>query len=182
MQHLNGRGGKIAYDVTGNVVWLTHPRKHRGCRRVDAIDALKQSVTRLVGEIERSGRLKTDITAAIDVRRYELYRRSETLGAHASDRGLAAAQRIHVGSLLKFVYAIAAAGSDDRAGEPKPAARPDPLAKSIRELEASVMRARRLSQDVLTQCQRRDWREGASPRGQPRHRRSIVDERDGLGP
>jgi len=168
MRYMRGRSSKAAHDVTGNVVWLNRPAGKRDVPRVNAVASLQQSVTRLVGEIERSGRLKADIAAAIETRRYELYRRSASAGARASNRSLAAAQRDHVGSLLKFIHTIAAAGSDGRPAEREGPARLDPLARSIRELEASVKRAHRLSRDVLTQCQRPDWRESVSPLGQPR--------------
>ena len=112
MRFMSGHGGKATYNVTGNVIWLTSPAKDRDCGRIDSVTSLKQSVARLIAEIERSGRLKADIATAVAARRYELYKGSVTLGAHASDRTLAAAQRIHLGSVLKFVHAIAAAGSD----------------------------------------------------------------------
>ncbi len=161
MRYLKRRGPRAAYDVTGNVLWLT--------RRPDPITALKQSIARLADEIARSGRLKADIAAAIGVRRYELYRRSAALGSRASERTLAAAQGTHVECLLKFVHAIAAAGAESRAGKREPAAPLDPLAKSIRELEASVERAQRLSKGMLRHCQTRDCRGGASPPSRPRH-------------
>jgi hypothetical protein len=158
VQSVNGRAGKAAYHVTGNILWLRQPAKGRDLRGIDPIAALKQSVARLVGEMERSASLKADIAAAMDTRRYELYRHSAALGTRASDRGLAGAQRVHVGSLLKYVRAMAAAGSVDRAQERAPAARLGPLAQSIRALEASLERARWLSADMVTQCQGRDWR------------------------
>lgn len=159
MQHLKARGRRAAYEVTGNVVWLT--------RRADPILALKQSLMCLSGQIERSGRLKTDIATAIGVRRYELYKCSASRGGLARERSLAAAQSIHFDCLLKFVHAIAAAGSETRAQKREPAARLDPLARSIRDLEASLERARLLSREVLAQCQRPDWREHITAPGQP---------------
>lgn len=168
MQYMSGRSSKAAYKVTGNVFWLTKPARKRDVPRVNALASLQQSVTRLVGEIERSGRLRADIAAAIETRRYELYRCSSSAGARASSRGLAAAQRAHVGSLLKFIHTIAAAGPDRRPDEREVPARLNPLARSIRELEATVSRAQRLSRDVLIQCQRPDWRESVSSLGQPR--------------
>lgn len=160
MQYLTRRGKKVAYKRTGNVLRLT--------RCVDPAASLKQNVTRLVGEIERSGRLKTDIGAALDERRYELYRRSTTLGKRASDRSLAAAERTHVGSLLRFIRAIAAQ-CDDRGARRLSAARPDSLSASIRELETNLERARQLSRDMLAQCQGRGLRAGSSPPGQLKH-------------
>lgn len=162
---MNRRGRKADYSVAGNVVWLSGSTNDRNRRRADPVASLRKSVSRLIGEVERSGKLRADIAAAIDARRYELYRRSENLGARASDRRLAAAQQLHVASVLRFVHAIAAAaGSERRAGKRVPAAHLDPLSESIRDLEASVMRTRQLSQDVLARC-RRDWRAGASPPG-----------------
>lgn len=152
------RPTKASYKVTGKVVWLAGPPKDRNRRQIDPAASLKESITRLMAEVERSRRLKADIAAAVDARRYALYRRSTTLGVGASNRSLAAAERTHVGSMLKFIHAIAAAGSDHRAGRIEPAARLDPLTQSIRDLEAGVMRARQLSRDVLAQCQWRDWR------------------------
>jgi hypothetical protein len=149
---------KASYKVIGNVVWLAGPPKDQDRRRTDPAASLKESITRLIAEVERSGRLKADIAAALDARRYALYQRSTTLGVRASNRSLAAAERSHVGSMLKFIYTIAAAGSTHRAGKIEPAARLDPLTRSIRDLEAGVMRARQLSQDVLAQCQWRDCR------------------------
>lgn len=147
---------KACYKVTGNVVWLAGPPKDQDRRHIDPAGSLKESITRLMAELERSGRLKADIAAAVDARRYALFRRSTALGVCASNRSLAAAERSHVGSMLKFIHAIAAAGSDHRAGRIEPAARLGPLAQSIRDLEAGVMRARQLSRDVFAQCQRRD--------------------------
>lgn len=147
MRLVSGHGGRATYSVAENVIWLACPPKDRSCRRIDAVNSLKQSVTRLIAEVERSGRLKTDIAAAVDARRYELYKRSVTVGAHASDRTLAAAQRIHLGSVLKFVHTIAAAGPERRAVKIKPAASLDRLAKSIRDLEATVVRAQQLSRE-----------------------------------
>ncbi len=165
----SARRRKVPYNVTANVVWLTSPASDRDCRHIDPINSLKQSVARVAAEVERSGRLKAEIAAAVDARRYPLYGRSMTLGTRASERSLAASQRIHVGNLLSFVHAIAAAGSSHRAGKSESAARLDPLTASIRELEAILERARRLSRDVLAECQRRDWGEGTSPLGGLQH-------------
>lgn len=168
MRYMSGRTIEAAYKVTGNVVWLTQPARKRDGPRGNALASLQQSVTCLVGQIERSGRLRADIAAAIETRRYELYRCSMSVGERASSRALAAAQRAHVGSLLKFIHAAAAADCDRRPEEREVPARLDPLARSIRELEASVDRARRLSRDVLAQCQRPDRRDGGSPLDQTR--------------
>lgn len=165
----SARRRKVPYNVTANVVWLTSPASDRDCRHIDPINSLKQSVARVAAEVERSGRLKAEIAAAVDARRYPLYGRSMTLGTRASERSLAASQRIHVGNLLSFVHAIAAAGSSHRAGKSESAARLDPLTASIRELEAILERARRLSRDALAECQRRDWGEGTSPLGGLQH-------------
>ena len=158
MRHLSGRGGKAAYDVSGNVIWLSCPGKNPRLAPADPVASLKRNMRRLVDQIERSGRLKADIEAAIGTRRYELYRGCATSGARATEHSFAAAQRLHVGSLLKFLHAVAAAGSDsgDRAASRDVAAQLNPLTRSIRKLEASVLRARQLSRDVLAQCQRRD--------------------------
>lgn len=169
VRDLSARRRKVPYNVTGNVVWLTSPASDRDCRHIDPINSLKQSVARLAAEVERSGRLKAELAAAVDARRYPLYGRSMTLGTRASERSLAASQRIHVGNLLSFVHAIAAAGSSHRAGKSESAARLDPLTASIRELEAILERARRLSRDVLAECQRRDWGECTSPLGGLQH-------------
>lgn len=149
-----------SYDVSGNVVWLTPPAGNRRLRNVDLLATLGSSLARLAGEVRRSERLKADIAAAVDARRYELFRRAASLGPRASTRSLAAAQRSHVGSLLQFIHAIAAAGSEPRAGELRAPTRIAPLARSIRELEASVERAGQASRAVLQQCQVPDWREG----------------------
>jgi hypothetical protein len=168
--YLNGRGRKTTYEVSGNVVWLAaYPTKGRDRLSANPVASLKQSVTRLVGEIERSERLRAEIAEAIDARRYELYRRSINVGVKASNRNLAAAGRTHLGSLLKFVHALAAAGAGERGGDSGSAARLDPLSRSMRELEASLERARRLSRDMLVQCQRCDWREGSSALARPQH-------------
>lgn len=158
MQCLTGRGRKTAYDVTGNVVWLARPAPARGRRSADPIASLKESVIRLTSQIERAERLKADIATAVDARRYELYKGSAGSDEHGPARALAGAQRMHVDSLLKFVHAIAAAGRDHAPRTSAPLA--PSLARSIRELEASVERTRQLSRDVLAQCQRRDWRGG----------------------
>ena len=168
MQHMSGRRGRAAYEVTGNVLWLTRPARKRDRPRGTVLASLQQSVTRLVGEVARSERLRADIAAAIETRRYELYRSSVSTGERASSSTLAAAQRAHVGNLLKFLHAAAAADGGRRAEAREAPARLHPLARSIRELGASVDRARRLSQEVLTQCQRPDWRESLSPLGPPR--------------
>lgn len=170
MPHLNRRGRKAAYEVTGNVLWLVRRRTNGpGSRSADPIASLKQSVTRLTCELERSERLKADIAQAIGARRYELCRRSMNLGVSALNRSLAAAQDICVGSLLRFVHTLAAAGAGERGGNAASAARLDSLAKSIGELEANLERARCLSRDMLAQCQRRDWRSFASAPGQLPH-------------
>lgn len=162
---MSGRG---RYDLTRNVTWLAFEAGQRESRRDAALTALHQSVSLLVGQIQRSERLRADIAAGIEIRRYELYRRSVSAGAGASHRSLAAAQRVHLGCLLQFVHAIAAAAPEDHARDSDPAAPREPLVTSIRELEASVSRTRRLSRDMLTECQRPDWREGASARDESR--------------
>lgn len=169
MRSLNGRRRRAAYSVTGNVVWLSFPARDLDFRRVDPIALLKRNLAQLVGEIERSERLNTDLAAAIDARCYQLYRHSARRKVSTTDRCLAATQRNHVGTMLQFLHAVAATGRDQGPGAREPAAQCDRLAYSIRELEASLQRARRLSQAVLTQCQRRDRREDISPAGQPRH-------------
>lgn len=128
--------------------------------------SLQESVARLGREIERSRQLKADISAAVEDRRYELHKCSTTIGPRAAERSLAAAQRGHLASLLKVIHAIAAAAaakSGDRAPPARRALPFDPLARNIRELGASVERARRLSQDVRVECEGRGWREGTSP-------------------
>ena len=72
----SARRRKVPYNVTANVVWLTSPASDRDCRHIDPINSLKQSVARVAAEVERSGRLKAEIAAAVDARRYPLYRRS----------------------------------------------------------------------------------------------------------
>lgn len=148
---------KVAYNRIGNVLWLSASGKEQSSG--DPVASLKQSVERLAGEIARSGRLKTDITAALDARRDQVYRRSMTLGAGTFDRSLAAAERTHVGSLLKFVHAIAATGSNGSRGGGASAAHHDSLTDSIRELETHLERARLLSRDMLTQFKTCDRRE-----------------------
>lgn len=168
MQHSSGRGRKTAYTVTENIIWLARPAPLRRARPADSLASLQRAVSQLVGEIQRSQCLKAEIAAALEARRYELYRCSVSAGGRASSRSLAAAQRAHVGSLLKYIHGIAAAVPGHRAGACDPPPPAQPLARSIRELGASVSRARRLSQDMLTQCQRPDWREGIAPLDPPR--------------
>ena len=156
------RSRKAPYAVSGNVVWLVPATAARNHSRIDPIASLRQSMSRLAAEIDRSDKLKADITAAIRARRYQMYKCSTHLGAHASARSLAAAQSMHVGSLLKVVYAIAEAGGLQAGGEREPSARPDPLAQSLRELDRSLRRARQLSQDMLAQCRSRDRRQGSA--------------------
>ncbi|HJS90340.1 MAG TPA: hypothetical protein VJ738_10285 [Steroidobacteraceae bacterium] len=163
MQYLSGRmpHAKVACESRGNVIWLTFPARGPKRRPSASITSLPQSIAALAREIERSGKLNSDIAAAVDAGRYERYKVSMS-GPH-EDRMLAGAQRLHLTSLLKFVHATAAAGSDARARENRSAARLDTLAGSIRELQASLERARELSRTMLQQSQRRDWRGSTSP-------------------
>jgi hypothetical protein len=158
MQYLSGRAcnGRVGCEVRGNVVWLTYPARDRKRRSASPLDSLKQSASTLTREIERSMELRTDIAAALDARRYELYRGSTSSGARATDCSLARAQGIHLSSLLRFVHTMAAAGADDRRGTSGPATQLDPLRRSLRELQVSLERTRALSLKVLAQCQRHD--------------------------
>lgn len=162
MQYLNGGipHAKVARESTGNVIWLTFPARNQQRRSDDPIASLKQSVAALAREIERSGKLNSDIAAAVDAGRYERYKVAVSAGAHA-DRMLAGAQRIHLTSLLKFVHTIAATGFGARR-EDRTAARLDTLTGSIRELQASLERARVLSWAMLEHSQRRDRSGSAS--------------------
>lgn len=148
--------GKVTCEVRGNIIWLTRPPRDRKRRSADPLASLKRNVAALAREIEWSQKLRTDIAAAVRARRYELYKGTAMLGQHA-DRGLASAQGVHLASLLKFIHAIAAGTPDEHHGGRLPAVTPDRLATSIRELQASLKQAQRLSQDVLAQCQHRDW-------------------------
>jgi len=158
MQYLSGRASndRVSREVRGNVVWLTYPARDRNRRPSSPVDSLKQSASTLAREIERSKELRTDIAAALDARRYELYRGSTTAGARATDSSLAKAQGAHLGSLLRFVHTMAAAASDVRGRTSGPAAQLDLLRRSLRELQVSLERTRELSLNVLAQCQRRD--------------------------
>lgn len=152
MQHVSGRtpGASVVREVRGNVIWLDYPaRDHK--RSTDPVASLKQSVAILSREIERSGTLGSEIAAAVEAGRYELCKISTT---HA-DRSLARVQRSHLGSLLRFVRAIAATGSGDGARASQPASQLDSLTKSIRELQASLARARRLSRDLMSLSRQR---------------------------
>jgi ribosomal protein S6E (S10) len=149
--------GKVTCEVRGNVVWLTYPARDRKRQSTDPLAALKRSVAALAREIEWSQKLRNDIAAGVDARRYELYKGTVILGGHG-ERGLADAQGIHLGSLLKFIHSVAAGGQDERRGERRPAAaRSDRLAKSISDLQASLRQAQQLSRDMLAQCRRHDW-------------------------
>ena len=163
MQYLKGRipHTKVACESRGNVIWLSFPARDPQRRSTDPVASLKQSVAALAREIERSGKLNSDIAAAVDAGRYERYKVSVSAGARA-ERMLAGAQRIHLTSLLKFVHTIAGAGSGARAREDRGAARLDTLTGSIRELQASLERAQELSQTMLEHSQRRDWCGGTS--------------------
>jgi HAMP domain-containing protein len=129
------------------------PARDRKRRLPDPVTSLKQSVSVLAREIKRSDKLKSDIAAAVDARRYALYRGSTMSGTRAADCSLAWAQSVHLSGLLRFVHSIAAAGSDDRISSRTEL---DRLTESLRELRASLERARELSRNVLAQCQRRD--------------------------
>lgn len=146
MRHPNARAKRLSYEIVGNVLWL---RSH------DPVRALGQSVTRLTAQIERSGKLKADIAAAVELRRNELYRRAVFAGAQASERVLARRQRDHVGRLLAYIQAVAAAPRSEPPGTGGSAAE-DPLKRSILDLEASLERARQLSRAFLRECRRRD--------------------------
>ncbi|MGA7539461.1 MAG: hypothetical protein WBW93_11935 [Steroidobacteraceae bacterium] len=155
MRYLSGRAPneRVGCEIRGNVVWLTYPARDRKRRSTDPAASLKQSVAVLAREIKRSDKLKIDIAAAVDARRYALYRGSTMSGAHAANCSLARAQSIHLSGLLRFVHSIAAAGSDDRT---RSTTELDRLTGSLRELRASLERARELSRNVLMQCQPRD--------------------------
>ncbi|HVS77261.1 MAG TPA: hypothetical protein VHE11_10015 [Steroidobacteraceae bacterium] len=152
MRYLSGRSRMPVYRVSGNVVWLIRAAEDRDRRCPDPIASLEQSVMRLSGELRRCKQLQTDITAAVDSRRYELCRRSEMIGARALDRNLAASQSIHLGRLLQFVRSVAAQRCTDCPLEGNPPAQLERLARSIRQLEGTLERSRWLSRDVLAQC------------------------------
>lgn len=153
---------KVARESRGNVIWLTFPARGPKRRPSASITSLTQSVAALAREIERSGKLNSDIAAALDAGRYERYKVSASAGADA-DRMLAGAQRLHLTSLLKFVHATAAAGSDARARENRRAAPLDTLTRGICDLQTSLERARELSPTLLEHSQRRDWSGSTSP-------------------
>jgi len=140
------------------VIWLPPAIPTRRSGGAGAVAALRQSVAELGGQIQRSLALQADIAVAIRTRRYELYRSCAASGGRASERGLAAAQRAHLAGLLLFVHAIAAAGGAQLVREGGPPDRLGTLSRSIWEFEASVARTRRLSRDMLTECQGADWR------------------------
>jgi hypothetical protein len=159
---LSRRSRKAPYAVSGNVIWLVAATAARDDGRIDPIASLRQSMSRLAAEIDRSDKLKTDIRAAIHARRYEMYKGSTHRGVRESERGLAAAQSLHVGSLLQVIHAIAEAGVLRAGADRQPSARPAVLAQSLRALEHSLRRARQLSQDMLAQCQGGEWRHGGA--------------------
>lgn len=154
MRYLSRRTGNTVRGTRGNVVWLADPRASRSRSSTDAVASLKQSVARLAAEIERSGNLRAEIATAVSARRYAAYKYATTLGTHAAERCLVRAQDTHLISLLRFVHAIAATPSADRARNEKRVAPSDPLPTTIRELKASVRHARELS-GILSQSQRR---------------------------
>lgn len=141
--------GKVTREI-GNVIWL----RGRETSPTDAVASLKRTVAALAREIEWSHRLRTEIASAVRERRYEIYKGSVIMGRDA-DTGLARAQDLHLSTLLRFIHAIAAAGSDEQPGECRPAARFDRLAASIRELRASLTQAQQLSRDMLRQSRQR---------------------------
>jgi len=150
------RRANATYEVTGNVIWVSLARRDRrtdrGHTRSALAGTLAKRVAQLGREIERSRELQCEIAAASTAQRYELFK----FLAHSKERSwewaLASAQRAHLLSLLKFVRAIAAAQSV--ASRTALGTRSDPveaLAKSIRELQASLKRTRELTQGLLAQ-------------------------------
>ncbi len=153
---------RIDRKIEGNVIWLTYPARDRKRSSKDRVASLKQSVEHLAQEIERSRKLRTDIEAALSVRRYELYKVSMASGERAMQRSLAAGQRLHLRSLLTFARAVTAAPSNGRAAPSERLSQFDHLASSIRRFEASLRYARELSRDVQMQSECRNW-SGSTP-------------------
>ena len=154
MDSLSSRTAAAIRDSTGNVIWLARPGQDRKRPPADPVAALKQSVARLALEIERSGRLRSDIATAVRTSRYTQYKSSAQSGAQAAERSLVRLQGTHLISQLQFVHAIASVRSASSAVN-KQIDLLAPLTASIRQLQANVKRARQLSQDMLSQSQRR---------------------------
>ncbi len=170
MEQPSGRAAQADGEVMGNIVWLDHPARGRKRPSTDPIVSLKRSVAELRLRINQSRKLRTDIAAEVSARRYELYRGSMASGAQAVERCLAAAQGVHLKSVLRFVHAVLAARSNDMAIESAQRSHFDSLVAGFRELGESVKRAQRLSRDMRVQAECRDWAAVLAANMSRRHR------------